>query len=262
MARFRLHGFTLSLGAHIVILSIVAMMVRQAPTRPDSHSKPSAAVRLVWTAAGSDDPGGRPKEQDAREARLVQLVEREAVAVSARALRIPNRLQPPDVAPRLALLAPTVDAGLTEIIGAVEERPVSLDTRGPGAGLGADGRKGNGIGNGPGSGVGDGDRPGAGQGDGLEPGNGVSWPRLVQQVKPNYTPDAMRAQVEGMVELEIVVLPDGSVGRVRVVRSLDSRFGLDQEAINAVRRWRFEPARQLGKAVPARVGVELSFNLR
>ena len=99
-------------------------------------------------------------------------------------------------------------------------------------------------------------------GDGERPGNGVSWPRLMREVKPNYTADAMRAQVEGLVELEILVLEDGSVGNVRIVRSLDSRFGLDQEAINAVRRWRFDPGRKLGKAVATRVGVELSFNLR
>jgi periplasmic protein TonB len=96
----------------------------------------------------------------------------------------------------------------------------------------------------------------------VQPGNGVSWPRLVQEVKPNYTADAMRAQVEGLVELEIVVLPDGSVGRVNIVRSLDGRFGLDAEAIRAVRRWRFDPGRRAGKAVAVRVGVELSFNLR
>ncbi len=84
----------------------------------------------------------------------------------------------------------------------------------------------------------------------------------MREVKPNYTADAMRAQVEGLVELEILVLEDGSVGNVRIVRSLDSRFGLDQEAINAVRRWRFDPGRRLGKAVATRVGVELSFNLR
>ena len=75
----------------------------------------------------------------------------------------------------------------------------------------------------------------------------MTWPRLVQEVKPNYTPDAMRAQVEGMVELEILVLADGSVGRVNIVRSLDARFGLDQEAVNAVRRWRFDPGRQVGQ---------------
>ena len=72
----------------------------------------------------------------------------------------------------------------------------------------------------------------------------------------------MRARVEGMVELEIVVLPDGTVGRVRVTRSLDGTFGLDEEAVRAVRLWRFDPARRKGTPVAARVGVELSFRLR
>ena len=134
-------------------------------------------------------------------------------------------------------------------------------TRGPGSGVGAGGRKGGGLGDGDGDRLGDGNG-GAGEGDEATPGNGVSWPELVQEVKPNYTADAMRAQVQGLVELEIVVLP-GRNGRTRADRrSLDPRFGLDDEAIKAVRRWRFDPGRRLGKAIATRVGVELSFRLR
>ena len=148
------------------------------------------------------------------------------------------------------------------MVGTVAElRPIDLG-RGQGSGTGADGGRDDGIGGGDGNRMGRRSGPGAGDDEGLRPGNGVSWPKLVQEVKPNYTADAMRAQVEGRVELEIVVLADGSVGRVSLVRSLDGRFGLDEEAISAVRRWRFEPARHSGKAVPVRVGVELSFNLR
>ena len=51
----------------------------------------------------------------------------------------------------------------------------------------------------------------------------------------------MRAKVQGTVLLECVMLPDGSVGRVDVVKSLDSTFGLDQEAVKAARQWRFRP---------------------
>ena len=157
-----------------------------------------------------------------------------------------------------------VSSGLQGTVGAVAElRPLEFLTRGLGSGSGADGGRGPGIGGGEGDRLGKGERGAPGvHGDGERPGNGVSWPRLMREVKPNYTADAMRAQVEGLVELEILVLEDGSVGNVRIVRSLDSRFGLDQEAINAVRRWRFDPGRKLGKAVATRVGVELSFNLR
>jgi len=90
----------------------------------------------------------------------------------------------------------------------------------------------------------------------------VSWPKLIVEVKPNYTPSAMHARIEGIVELEIVVRADGSVGTIRLVRSLDARFGLDDEAIKAVRNWRFDPARLAGKPVQVRVPVEVSFGLR
>jgi protein TonB len=148
-----------------------------------------------------------------------------------------------------------VSSGLSESIGVVSGQLGAFAPSGPGSGSNPGNGRGGGLGDGAGDRIGDG-------GDGLRPGNGVSWPRLVREVKPNYTAEAMRAQIEGIVELDIVVLADGSVGRVSLVRSLDSRFGLDQEAIKAVRNWRFEPGRHLGKAIPVRVGVELAFNLR
>lgn len=63
-------------------------------------------------------------------------------------------------------------------------------------------------------------------------------PRMVRNVSPRYTAEAMRAKVEGVVVVEAVVLPDGSVGDVTVIRPLDA--GLDEEAIRAARRMRFE----------------------
>jgi protein TonB len=76
------------------------------------------------------------------------------------------------------------------------------------------------------------------------------------------TADAMRAKVQGSVWLECIVLPDGTVGDVRITRSLDSRFGLDEEAIAAARRWRFKPGLLNGRPVPVAVTIELMFSLR
>ena len=87
-------------------------------------------------------------------------------------------------------------------------------------------------------------------------------PRLIVETKPMYTADAMRARIQGVVTLEAIVLPDGSVGRVRVVRSLDNTFGLDDEALIAVKRWRFMPGTLAGRAVPVLVNIELAFTLR
>jgi TonB family protein len=57
-------------------------------------------------------------------------------------------------------------------------------------------------------------------------------------------------------------MPDGTVGRVEVTKSLDSVFGLDQEAIKAVKQWRWAPGVRQGLPVPVLVSVELTFNLR
>ena len=93
-----------------------------------------------------------------------------------------------------------------------------------------------------------------------KPTDGVLAPVLVKEVKPQYTADAMRARVQGVVTLECVVQPDGAIGEARVTKSLNP--GLDQEAIKAVKQWRFKPGRKDGKPVPVRVTLEVTFTLR
>jgi protein TonB len=261
-------ALTVSLIAHAALFALVPFIVGRAPARAPQEPRFVRPVPLVWTPTldtGGGDPGGGG-EEESEPARPAQLVGRDAIAVpvaSPLQLDQPKLVEVSDPAPRIDIPALPVEAGLREVVGAVAElKPIESLARGRGAGPGADGGRGAGVGGGDGDRLGDRDGLGSGEGDGLRPGSGVSWPRLVREVKPNYTPDAMRAQVEGLVELEILVLEDGTVGRVSIVRSLDSRFGLDQEAINAVRRWRFDPGRRMGKAVATRVGVELSFNLR
>ena len=94
------------------------------------------------------------------------------------------------------------------------------------------------------------------------PGNGVSAPVVVKQVAPQYTQEAKAARIEGTVLLDCVVLADGTVGDVRVRRSLDSTLGLDQEAVNAMKQWQFSPGMKDGKPVAVRVQIESTFTLR
>lgn len=91
---------------------------------------------------------------------------------------------------------------------------------------------------------------------------GVTTPKLVKQVNPRYTPEALHARIEGIVKVEAVVLADGKVGDVKITQSLDKEFGLDDRAIAAVKKWEFEPGRKDGKAVAVRVEIEMSFALR
>jgi protein TonB len=72
----------------------------------------------------------------------------------------------------------------------------------------------------------------------------------------------MRARLQGTVIVRAIVLPDGSVGVARVVRSLDTLLGLDQEALKAVKLWRFKPGTLGGRPVSVAVDIELTFTLR
>lgn len=94
------------------------------------------------------------------------------------------------------------------------------------------------------------------------PGQGVTAPILVRETKPKYTVEAMRARIQGIVTLECVVMPNGSVGEVQITRSLDTQFGLDQQAVNSLKQWLFRPGMKDGVAVPVLVTVEISYTLR
>jgi protein TonB len=81
-------------------------------------------------------------------------------------------------------------------------------------------------------------------------------------VDPVYTAPALAAKLSGTVELEAVVLTNGTVGSVRVTRSLDAVYGLDREAINAARQWLFRPGTQQGRPVEVFVKLILEFRIR
>lgn len=91
--------------------------------------------------------------------------------------------------------------------------------------------------------------------------DGVTPPRLTWDVKANYTAAAMRARIEGIVLLHGVVKADGTVGAVRVFKSLDAVHGLDAAAVDALEQWRFAPGEKAGAAVPVLVFVEMKFSL-
>ena len=87
-------------------------------------------------------------------------------------------------------------------------------------------------------------------------------PVLIREVKPQYTEEARRAKIQGVVEMAAVVLEDGTVGDVTVTKSLDQQYGLDDEAVKAMQKWRFKPGTKDGKPVAVTISVEMSFSLR
>jgi protein TonB len=128
---------------------------------------------------------------------------------------------------------------------------------------------GGGIGTGKGTGVGDGKGPGFGPGEGggngggpyaYVIGGGLTPPSLLSKVLPEYSDDARKARIQGIVELIVIVNADGSLTMESVNRSLG--FGLDQKAIEAVKKWKFQPAAKDGKPVAMRVAISVNFTLR
>ncbi len=143
--------------------------------------------------------------------------------------------------------------------GVLEQRPTTPPSRGPGDGGGAGTGKGTGLGEGKGSGLGEGEGGGEGGGP-YRAGSGIQPPRLLSEVKPDYTEEARRRGLQGEVVMEIVVGRDGRVRDVRVLKGLGS--GLDQQAVQAVRRWTFAAATRQGRAVDVIVEVAVEFELR
>jgi protein TonB len=178
-------------------------------------------------------------------------------------LAAPNEDAPePDPTEQLNIPAKSL-ANATASLPGMIETPAAPPTlsQGSGTGRGAGTGTGSGLRSGTGAGLGPG-RDGGTGGDAYRPGDGVTLPRVLHDERPQYTSDAMRAKVQGAVVVECVVLADGSVGDVRVVRSLDPTFGLDQQAVAAAHKWRFTPGTRLGQPVAVLVTIELTFTLR
>jgi len=91
---------------------------------------------------------------------------------------------------------------------------------------------------------------------------GIVTPRLTKDAKPIYPSQAMKKKITGVVWMEAVVETDGRVREVRVTRSLDAEFGLDDEAVKTVKKWEFTPGKKDGSVVPMLIEVEMSFTLR
>ncbi len=259
-----------ALGASVLIHVgglVLAIIVASLPaTTSTTIYRPSNPDQIVWlTTPGPGGGGGGGGNQNPAPVQQLQSPGKDKLSVPVEKkvdLNPPEKPKDePKPEPLLNIPAQTMAAAIQSLPGTLEGLPAPTGSQGTGSGGGAG--TGTGTGSGPGSGPGLGPGSGGGVGGGVwRPGSGVEIPRVLREVKPQYTADAMRAKVQGVVELEAVVLPDGSVGEIQITRSLDHTFGLDSEAIKAVKQWRFAPGTRLGQPVPVLVTIELTFTLR
>ena len=240
-----------SVAAHGSVVLIYFLIVWLAPEQVRQAILPERLGELIWLVQPGPGGGGGGGNRSPEPPRKAEIKGEEEKPVPAPQKPVPEE-KPEPPPEELNIPARPLEAGVVTLPGALESTQASNSL---GSGVGS------GVGVGTGSGLGEGRGGGTG-GGAYRPGNGVETPRLLQQVRPQYTADAMRAKVQGVVLLECVVLATGAVGACEVARSLDSNFGLDQEAVKAAKQWRFAPGTRFGEPVAVYVTIELTFTLR
>jgi protein TonB len=241
-----------AVGAHVVIILLVALFIANQvkvlqPAKKDVTSvavppPPPIAPKLQQIGGG----GGQHDIAPVSKGRLPDLAQKQIVPPKA----------PPTQAPRLAI-TPTV----------VVQKDLNLANNDmPNLGLPSSSLKGVSLGNGTGSGIGSGNGSGIGPGSGgnegggiFHIGGGVSMPVVIYQPEPEFSEEARKAKFSGNVLVYLVIEPDGTPSHVRVARGVG--MGLDQKAVEAVRKYRFKPAMKDGKPVRADLYVEVNFQI-
>lgn len=89
---------------------------------------------------------------------------------------------------------------------------------------------------------------------------GVTAPKLLYKVEPKYTDEARDAKIEGTLVLSLEIDTDGLARNIEVVRGLDP--GLDQNGIDAVEQWRFDPGKKGGQPVRVAAKIEINYRLQ
>jgi protein TonB len=258
-------AFAGSFASHaaMILMALLAIRYARHTNQAVSDAQTPHDYKIVWLGLGGGGGGGNHAKDPARRAEMPGS-DRTTVPVSTPpSVEVPHRAaSEPDPDGSLRIPAASL-ASMSELLPGAIDAPDMPPTasRGPGDGGGAGNGAGRGDGPGDGSGLGPGHR--GGQGDNVYGiGGGVTPPIEIHRGMPQYTTEAMRARVQGPVLVECVVETDGSCSDIRVLRSLDPAFGLDQEAIKAARQWRFRPGTRMGTPVPVRVTIEVTFTIR
>lgn len=241
-------GLGASFALHGLLLLILTIALAVAPQQTLDLMKDTVTLVYLPQPGPGGGGGGSPAPAPPKQ---VEIPKHEAPPPPP--IVVPQDLVVPPPPPPV-LNAPVVTNNSTTMAWSGKSS-ISLQPYGGGG-------RGTGLGAGRGNGVGEG--TGGGTGGGVyKPGSGIQDPKLVKEVTPKYTSEAMRAKIQGQVWLEVVIRKDGTVGEVKVVKSLDAVNGLDQEAIKAAKAWLFQPAtlKSTGQAIDYLATIELSFRI-
>ena len=252
-----LHAIAIALVLWLTRVTAQPAFVRPRPVLIEPLDLPrfSAAVPHI---SGGGGGGGARDETPPSIGRLPRATVRVFTPPVARVNQTAPQLsiEPAVLAPPEAQL-PTIN--LTQF--GVPDGAAGPPSQGPGAGGGFGNGNHGGIGNDNGPGYGPGNHGGAGtDGDGGPGADGrITAPVLIHKTEPEYSDEARRAKLQGMVVLWIDIDIHGVPQNITVQQGLG--LGLDERALETVKQWRFLPAMRNGKAIPSRALVEVTFRL-
>ena len=84
-------------------------------------------------------------------------------------------------------------------------------------------------------------------------------PQLLRRAEPQFSEEARKKKVNGTITISLLITEQGMPADVRVVRGLG--YGLDENAVEAVKQYRFKPAMKDGRAIAQHISIEVSFHI-
>jgi periplasmic protein TonB len=237
------------LGQGILLALLILLTIRVIPHGPDVVRPLSEEVLPIIFSGYNGGGGGNHDKIPASHGTPPQAAQEQIVP--------PTTIIPTEMhklmAPETVIEAPSVTIAPGKSIGDPLSK-FSTRSDGPGGLSGV----------GPGCCGGDGSSSGPHTGNGPEGiypagARGVTVPQVIFNPEPSFSDEARKAKVQGVVMLYLVVGKDGKPYNIRVGQSLG--MGLDEKAIEAVKRWRFKPATLNGEPVATQIGVQVDFHL-
>jgi TonB family protein len=265
--RFRKRSAILSVAAHFLLVTAILWLPGWFVSSDKPKENPQVLTQLTTEPlflnlppkpkkSGGGGGGGRREKTPASLGKLPRFSDRQLTPPTPKIVNLKPILpvEPTVVVPQLAQLPPVNIAQLGDPLG-IPGPPSS----GPGTGGGIGTGTGGGVGPGKGAGVGPGEGGGMGGGP-FRVGGGVSAPTVLYRIEPNYSEDARRARYQGSVVLSAIVRKDGSIQILKVLRGLG--LGLDENAVEALKKWKFSPGTRSGEPVDVALNIEINFALR
>ncbi len=257
-------ALSLVLHATVIVLLLFPLfqqVVTAEPPRKVTVQITDISPYLAQLPAGKDKAGGgggggERSETPASKGKLPKFSMKPQLARPLVAIKNPNPRLPVDPTlfgpPEIKLPSPNLP-NYGDPLAAV-----LTDSSGPGSGAGIGSGEGGGIGSGRGGGLGPGEGGGVGGGVFRAGRDGVGIPVCLYCPDPQFTDEAVKARYQGIVLLRVIVTADGRATNITVVKGLG--LGLDEKAIEAVKGWRFTPARgPNGQNVAVWATIEVNF---